>query len=203
MFEEERPHLLPLPAEPFRYYNFGERVVHLDGYVEVESAYYCVPPGYLGQRLPVQWDALYVRLLHPKTGQLLREYLRQEKGRRRWRPEDIPNKARPEIAQLLGRAGRAGKNIGVLAEEIFRRERDMGVRRILGVLSLARRRGPAVVDEACGVALEMGVPSYRFVRRYLERATAPTAALKQVDPLIRELTHYRDLINRITQGEAQ
>jgi hypothetical protein len=25
--------------------------------------------------------------------------------------------------------------------------------------------------------------------------------LKQVDPLIRELTHYRDLIDRMSQGE--
>src|SRR6266404_8264759 len=45
MFAEERPHLLPLPMEPFRYYRFGKRVVHLDGHVEVESAYYSVPPG--------------------------------------------------------------------------------------------------------------------------------------------------------------
>jgi len=39
MFAEEKPHLLPLPLEPFRYYQYGERVVHLDGCVEVEAAY--------------------------------------------------------------------------------------------------------------------------------------------------------------------
>jgi len=38
MFLEEKPHLLPLPLEPFRYYQYGERVVHLDGCVEVEAA---------------------------------------------------------------------------------------------------------------------------------------------------------------------
>ena len=32
--------LQPLPVEPFRYYRYGERTVHLDGCVEVESAYY-------------------------------------------------------------------------------------------------------------------------------------------------------------------
>ena len=37
MFAEEKPHLLPLPLEPFRYYQYGERVVHLDGCVEVEG----------------------------------------------------------------------------------------------------------------------------------------------------------------------
>src|SRR5438445_4875950 len=44
MFAEEKPHLLPLPLEPFRYYQYGERVVHLDGCVEVEAAYYSLPP---------------------------------------------------------------------------------------------------------------------------------------------------------------
>ena len=31
MFAEEKPHLQPLPLEPFRYYQYGERTVHLDG----------------------------------------------------------------------------------------------------------------------------------------------------------------------------
>jgi transposase len=45
MFAEERPALGPLPVEPFRYYQFGQRTVHLDGCVEVEAAFYGVPPG--------------------------------------------------------------------------------------------------------------------------------------------------------------
>jgi len=35
MFAEEHPALLPLPLEPFRYYQYGERTVHLGGCVEV------------------------------------------------------------------------------------------------------------------------------------------------------------------------
>src|SRR6266545_671920 len=35
MFAEERPALRPLPVEPFRYYQYGTRTVHLDGCVEV------------------------------------------------------------------------------------------------------------------------------------------------------------------------
>ena len=49
MFADERPHLRPLPVEPFRYYTFGERVVHLDGFVEVAGAYYAPPPGWIGR----------------------------------------------------------------------------------------------------------------------------------------------------------
>ena len=80
MFAEEKPHLLPLPLEPFRYYQYGERVVHLDGCVEVEAAYYSLPPGWIGRPVKVQWDALHVRILRPNTNQLLREQLRQRRG---------------------------------------------------------------------------------------------------------------------------
>lgn len=38
----------------------------------------------------------------------------------------------------------------------------------------------------------------RFVRRYLERNSQLPLSLRQVDPLIRELTHYRDLIESKT-----
>ena len=46
MFAEEQPALQPLPLEPFRYYRYGLRTVHLDGCVEVEAAYYAAPPGW-------------------------------------------------------------------------------------------------------------------------------------------------------------
>jgi hypothetical protein len=39
------------------------------------------------------------------------------------------------------------------------------------------------------------VYEYRFVRRYLERRPHPQMFLRQIDPLIRELTEYRDFIN--------
>ena len=47
-------------------------------------------------------------------------------------------------------------------------------------------------------ALELGVPTYRFLRRYLERRSPVPLTLRQVDPLIRQLTLYRDLIDRKT-----
>ncbi len=88
MFAEEKPALLPLPLEPFRYYEYGERRVHLDGCVEVAAAYYSAPPGWIGRAVRVQWDDRRVRIIDPVTGQLLREHLRQERGRHRIQPED-------------------------------------------------------------------------------------------------------------------
>ena len=199
MFAEEKPTLLPLPLEPFRYYQYGERIVHLDGCVEVEAAYYGVPPGWIGRVLRVQWDELYVRLLDPKTGQLLREHVRQKRGWYRIKEEDRPKRTPLRTSQLLWRAGRAGSHIGALCDAIHRQQGEVGVRRILGVLSLAKKYGTAAVDEACAAALDMGVQEYRFVRRYLERCPQAPLSLQQVDPLIRELVQYRDFINYRTK----
>jgi transposase len=201
MFSEEKPSLLPLPVEPFRYYQYGERVVHLDGCVEVEAAYYGLPPGWIGRSVKVQWDALHVRILHPGTNQLLREHIRQKRGGYRIKNEDYPKKMPFSTAQLLHRAGRAGTQIGVLCVAIYQRQGEAGIRRMLGILSLAKKYGTAAVEDACAAALEIGVPEYRFVRRYLERG--PQLTLRQVDPLIRELTEYRDFINLKTKEQPE
>ena len=198
MFAEERPALQPLPLEPFRYYQFGTRTVHLDGAVEVEYAYYPAPPGWLGHEVRVQWDGVHVRLLDPATGTLLREHRRQAPGRRASSPEDRPTRTPPTTLTLLAQATRAGARIGTLCEAIHRHDGEAGVRRILGVLSLVKQHGPAVVEDACAAALECEVATYRFVRRYLERHPAAPLTLRQVDPLIRQLTLYRDLL----QGRA-
>jgi transposase len=201
MFAEERPALLPLPVEPFRYYQYGTRSVHLDGCVEVDGAYYSAPPGWIGRSVAVQWDGLHVRLLDDKTGQLLREHLRSERGRHRIDERDRSTRTLPHTSRLLARAARVGLKVGALCDEIFRREREAGVRRIQAVLALARRHGAPVVEDACAAALELGAPSYRFVRRYLERRPAPPLELRQVDPLIRRLTEYRNHIDRITRED--
>jgi len=202
MFAEERPALRPLPVEPFRYYQFGTRTVHLDGCVEVDYAYYGAPPGWLGSEVAVQWNASHVRLLDPGTGQLLREHRRQAaRGRHAIHPDDRPPRTPPTTVTLLAQAARAGTHIGPLCAAIHRRDGELGVRRILGVLGLVKKHGAPIVDVACAAALECAVADYRFVRRYLERHPAVPLTLRQVDPLIRELTHYRDVIAQKTQEE--
>jgi hypothetical protein len=201
MFAEEHPALLPLPVEPFRYYQYGERAVHLDGCVEVEAAYYGAPPGWIGRRVQVQWNATHVRLLNPVTGQLLREHLRQERGRHRIHDEDRSPRTPLSTLQLLSRAEKTGKHIGMLCRQLHGKYGQTGVRRILGVLALAKKYGIASTDDACAMALETGTCEYHFVRRYLERNPQLPLSLRQVDPLIRQLSLYRDLIESRTRQE--
>ncbi|MFZ0743778.1 MAG: IS21 family transposase [Terracidiphilus sp.] len=204
MFAEEKPFLQPLPLEPFRYYQYSERTVHIDGCVEVDAAYYGAPPGWIGRKVNVQWDAMFVRLLDPRTGELLREHLSGKRGAHRIRDADRPRRTPPPLLQLLARAHKAGASIGAVCDAIHARQGELGMRRIQGVLQLVKQYGSAASDDACAAALELRVPEYRFVRRYLERSPKAPLTLRQVDPLIRELSQYRDLIQqRINFEEPQ
>ncbi len=165
MFAEEQSALGPLPLEPFRYYRYGERTVHLDGCVEVEAAYYGAPPGWIGQRVQVQWNDLHVRLLAPKTGQLLREHLRAPRGWHRIHEANRPART-PASTLALRPAATAGPHISAVCNK-SRAQGGAGIRRILGVFALAKKHGPAVVDDAAKAALEIGVLTYRFLRRYV------------------------------------
>ena len=203
MFAEEKPALTPLPLEPFRHYQFGERCVNLDGCVEVEAAYYSVPPGRIGRSVTVQWDGRVVRVLDPHSGQLLREHLRQHRGRHRIAEPDKPANTPRTTAQLLVRCARIGEHIGALAERMYARGGQGEIRRILGITSLARKHGASLVNDACAAALESGLPDnpYRFVSFWLKRTTPLT--LRQVDPIIRQLTLYRDFIDQHTKENEE
>ena len=199
MFAEEKPTLLPLPLEPFRYYQYGTRVVHLDSCVEVDAAYYSAPPRWIGRSVRVQWNAQHVRLLDPQSSQLLREHLRQDRGRHRIHEQDRPTRTPLGTLELLARAEKAGTHVGPFCQQMYRQQGQAAVRRLQGVLSFLKKYGGARGDEACAVALDMEIYDYRFVRRYLERNAQPPVSLRQVDPLIRQLTLYRDLIQEKTK----
>ena len=156
-----------------------------------------------GRRVQVQWDERHIRLLDPKTGQLLREHLRQQRGGHRIKDEDRPSRTPLGTLQLLARTEKAGRHIGVLCQGMHRHQGEPAVRRILGVLSLAKKYGAASVDDACAAALEVQVFEYRFVRRYLQRRPHNPLGLRQVDPLIRQLTLYRDFIADKTKEENE
>ncbi len=195
MFAEEKPALTELPVEPFRVYQFAPRKVNLDGCVEVGAAYYSVPPRWIGRQVRAQWDHEWVRLLDPGTGQLLREHRVQARGQHRIAEQDKPERTPLSTQQLLARCGKTGPQLGALAEQMYRAQGVVAIRRILGLLALARKHGAALADDGCAAALEIGLPEnpLRFVRRWLERR--PQLTLCQVDPIIRQLTLYRDLID--------
>ncbi len=110
--------------------------------------------------------------------------------------DDEPQRTPPSTLELLERAKSKGQWIGELCDRIHASKSEGGLGGILGVLSLAKKYGSEPIEEGCKVAIDVGVPSYRFVRRWIDRNKPEPMALRQIDPLIRELTKYRDIINQ-------
>jgi len=125
----------------------------------------------------------------------------QDRGRHAMRAEDQPSRTPPQVMALVARAHGIGPSTGAVADAMYATSRTVGVRHMLGLCALAKKRGAVAVEAAAKVALEAGAPTYRFVRAYVDRHHAPPVPLRQIDPLIRELSHYRDLISRITEGD--
>ena len=149
----------------------------------------------------VRWDSRCVRILDPESGQLLREHLRTKDGFFRVDPRDRSPRTPPQIDQLVQRARVAGKHVGLLCERIQQRRHQYAAREILGVLSLVKRHGVAWIESCCRSALERDVDSYRVVARLAKRPHDPVVLLQQADGLIRDLSHYRDVVRRLTEPQ--
>jgi hypothetical protein len=66
----------------------------------------------------------------------------------------------------------------------------------------SRKSSPSVAWGAAKATLEIGMSTYRFLRKFVDRRLPVSLTLRQVDPFIRQLTLYRDLIDRKT-GDAR
>lgn len=199
--EVERPALQPLPPAPFALFELGTRVVHPDGYVEVDGAYYTAPHHLVGQRVKVRWDEHLVRIYH--AGAEVRVHAKQVHPGT-WvtdpadRPAHKPARQAAYQASLLVRAERVGPSALAWAQAAVE-ERDVRAYRLLqGMLSLTRRHPAGRVDQACAAALRAHSFRYRTLRRLVEEAAArtpePERRLTQAHPLIRSLWEYASAI---------
>jgi hypothetical protein len=76
----EKPKLLPLPAGLFPVFSEAPRKVHRDGYMEVDKAYYSVPPEYVRRGVWARWDVKMVRVFNERM-EAIAVHVRQEPGK--------------------------------------------------------------------------------------------------------------------------
>jgi transposase len=193
--EVEKPALKSLPVERFSFFEVGTRIVHPDGYVEVDYAYYAVPGRLLGEEVRVYWDERLVRIYH--QGQCVGVYTKAPAGtftgRDEYRPAHKPARQQAYQEYLLARAERIGERALAWAKAAIE-ERDVRAYRLLqGMISLTRKHPRERVDWACGLALENRLFRHKQLRRLVEQAAARAPAqlpLIQSHEIIRELSEY-------------
>ena len=193
--EVERAALQPLPADPFPSFREARRTVHRDGHVEVEHAYYSVPPEYLARRVWVRWDARMVRVFNDRMEQVA-AHVRHEAGRFSTQSPHIASEKISGVergaAWHLARVRRLGPKSTRWAEAVVAARGVEAVRVLIGLLSLAGRHPAAAIERACEVASSYGSHRLRTVRALIERDVPrqETMPFMSEHPMIRPLSDY-------------
>ena len=198
--EVERPALLPLPAEPFPSFREARRTVHRDGHVEVDRAYYSVPPEYLARQVWVRVDARLVRVFNDRMGQVA-VHARQEPGRFSTERSHIAAEKIGAVergaAWYVARVGRIGPQSLRWAEAVIAARGVEAVRVLVGLLGLASRHPARAIERACEVALGYGAHHLRAVRALIDR-DAPEQEMMEFTsehPMIRPLSDYGQFVH--------
>jgi transposase len=202
--EFERAALLPLPLDPFPSFHEARRKVHRDGHVEVEHAYYSVPPEYLAREVWVRWDARLVRIFNDRMAPL-RIHPRQEPGRFSTHSAHIASEKISGVergaAWQLARVQRLGPHSARWAEAVVAARGIEAVRVLMGLLSLAQRHPIAAIERACGIAADYGAYHLRTVRVLIGRDAPKQEMLPFVreHPMIRPLSEYQRFVHDVFQ----
>lgn len=192
----ERPALLALPPDLFPCFQEAQRIVHRDGHIEVDKAYYSVPPEYLGCTVWVRWDGRLVRVFNLRF-EPIAVHAQREAGRFGTAPEHLASKKISAVERgatwLLGRVARIGPQAARWAEAMLEARGIQGVRVLQGLLSLARKHPADAIEGACQSALSHQVFRLRPLRGLLQQPTTQ-AELIEDHPLIRPLHHYGSFV---------
>lgn len=196
LFSLEKPLLLPLPASLFPCFREGPRSVHRDGNVEVEKAYYHVPPEYLGHAVWVRFDRREVRIFT----KLPDGSLKQIQVHRRLEPGQFTNargigggrgSLQVNLDYWLGRACNLGTACAQWARAVAQNRGFDGLRTLMGLVGLVDRHSFAAVNRACERASAKGTWRLRDVRALLEAREIQTQiTFEEHHPLIRNLSEY-------------
>jgi len=205
VFEEvERPALLALPASRFPSFREAKRIVNRDAHVEVDKAFYSVPPEYLGHSVWVRWDARLVRIYDHRMQQIAL-HVKGEAGRFRTRPEHIASEKISGVergtAWLMNKAETVGPHTTRWAQSMLKARGIQGVRVLVGLLSLAGRHSAGDVEQACEVAQTHGAYRLQVIRALIKRRGDRQEQFEFIEehPIIRQLSDYGDLVRNAFQ----
>jgi len=169
--------------------------VHRDGHVEVDKAYYSVPPEYLGRQLWVRWDERLVRVFNQRQ-ELIASHVKRRPGSFSTLEAHLHSAKISQVERgaesLLGRARQLDAHIGEWAQAMLADRGIAGIRPLLGLLGLVKKFPVGIVAEACAAAHRHGAYRLRNVRQLAQRYQEEKEELPLLDdhPLIRPLAEY-------------
>jgi transposase len=173
LFEElDRPVLKPLPNRPFEYLEVKTATVHIDYHVQFHGHFYSVPHALIGQKVLLKASEHTVTIY--AQYQVVASHLREDRHGYSTTADHMPHNHRfvsgwspQRFLRWAEKVGPETRNlIAVMLES--RRHPQQQYRSCLGVLKLADRHSPELLEAACARALEIQAPTWRVVKNLLE-----------------------------------
>ena len=197
--EEEKSCLIQLPPGRFACFQEAKRSVHRDGHIEVQKAYYSVPPEYTGRTVWARWDGHLVRVFNCRMEQIAL-HVQVEPGAFQTQQQHIHSQKRTVVEtgtiRLLRRAARIGSNVDLWAQAMIKARGIQGVRVLVGLLSLAHHYEDTRIDKACEIALTHEAFRLKTIRHLLQRGGSKQQEIPFLDehPIIRDMSDYGALV---------
>ena len=174
-FEQlDRPLLQPLPQHRYEYQHIKKARVHIDYHIDYEQHYYSVTYTLLKQEVEVHANAQSV-VIYRQGARVAIHARSYRKGGHSTLPEHRP-KAHQAMAEwspkrFLGWAASIGSETRTVVEHILleKRHPEQSYRRILALLSNAKKFSPERLNRACGRALLINSPTRTSVESILKQ----------------------------------
>lgn len=203
----EQQALRPLPVDRFPLFHEAERIVHRDGHVSVERAYYSAPPEYVSRTVWVRWDARLVRIFNRQMQQIA-VHVRREPGRFSTQAAHVAAEKTSGIERgavwLLARARSIGPQAEAWAAAMLEARGVEGLRVLQGLLALAGKHRTDSIDRACEIASSYSAYRLRTVRELVKRQAPKQCEFEFTaeHPLIRDLADYGAIARRALERTA-
>jgi len=174
-FEQlDQPVLRALPTSRYQYVEIKRARVHIDYHIEFDKHYYSVPHHLVKQHIEVQASENSIAIY--SHGQRIATHPRSHRhGAHSTCPEHMPQAHRaisewsPE--RFLSWAGDIGKETQEVVNHLLqeKRHKEQSFRRILALLSNAKKYGRERLNKACGRALLINSPTRSSVESILKQ----------------------------------
>lgn len=202
--EQEKDALLPLPPGRFPSFQEAQRAVHRDGHIEVQKAYYSVPPEYTARKVWARWDGHLVRIFNSRM-ESIAVHVQVEPGGFQTQQQHIHSQKRSTVEKgtrwMLQKAAQIGPHVGSWSQAMLETRGIPGIRVLVGLLNLASHYEDQQIDQACQIALSHQAYRLRTLRQLIERGGIPQQEFEFIDehPIIRSPSEYAAFVKASLQ----
>jgi transposase len=207
MFRDvESPLLQAMADSSFEWFEIGQRKVDVDGFIELRSRFYAVPPRYVGERVVVHHNQEWVKIYW--DNRLLITHRRLHKKGMISRPGSaFPSWKHPDRESqerfYLQKARKAGPSLQSVVHELLHTDHPLSLRRVRGMMQLLKKYGPRIAETAAGEALKQRNLRYQTLKHLCSELASDESGLRscgssltQEHELIRPLSIYENYLER-------